>query len=316
MDLETLIDSIRKGDQMAISRAISLVETTKVNSSVRKIISSIYPDTGRSHVVGITGPPGIGKSTIIGRTAGILHDSGINVSVLAIDASSPFSGGSFLGNRIRMQESLSSRGIFMRSIANRGISGGISRSAWDVVKILDASGSDIIIVETVGAGQADLEVRDLVDTVVVVLGPGLGDEIQAIKAGIMEIGDIFIINKMDRDGAFLAMKDIEETLAMNPSKGWKIPVIGLNSLNGDGYDVLIRVLEDLNKYVKDNSVIRKKRHIMELKTIVQNAMLSKINEEFLDSNFIEDIISGMEEGRSDPYSAADSIYDSIFGHRK
>jgi Putative periplasmic protein kinase ArgK and related GTPases of G3E family len=174
MNIDSIVKGIENGDHLSISRAISLVETNCVNDNVREIISRIYHLTGNAHVIGITGPPGIGKSTLIGRLSGMLHDIGKKVSILAIDASSPFSGGSFLGNRIRMQETLSSRGIFMRSLANRGISGGISRSAWDVVKILDAAGSDVVIVETVGAGQADLEVRNLVDTVIVVLGPGPG----------------------------------------------------------------------------------------------------------------------------------------------
>lgn len=312
MDIDSLIDGIKKGDRAAVSRGISLVETTSVNSSVRRIISSIYRNTGGAHIIGITGPPGIGKSTIIGRLSGMLHDSGVSVSVIAIDASSPFSGGSFLGNRIRMQESLSSRGIFMRSVANRGISGGLSRSVWDAVKILDAAGFQIIIVETVGAGQADLEVRDLVDTVAVVLGPGLGDEIQAVKAGIMEIGDLFLINKMDREGSFLAMKDIQETLAMSPGKGWKIPVLGLNSLNGDGYSELLKSLDMRKEYVQRNSEIRLKRQMMELKTIVQNAMISKINSRFEDSSLMENIINRIREGEKDPYSAADSIINSIF----
>ena len=316
MDIDSLIEGIKNGDQASVSRGISLVETTSVNSSVRRIISSIYRNTGGAHIIGITGPPGIGKSTIIGRLSGMLHDSGIKVSVIAIDASSPFSGGSFLGNRIRMQESLSSRGIFMRSVANRGISGGLSRSVWDAVKILDAAGFQVIIVETVGAGQADLEVRDLVDTVAVVLGPGLGDEIQAVKAGIMEIGDLFIINKLDRDGAFLAMKDVQETLAMSPGKGWKVPVLGLNSLTGEGYPELLKSLELRKEYIQGNSEIRTKRQIMELKTIVQNAMISEINSKFQDSGLIESIISRIREGENDPYSAADSIIDGIFGSTK
>jgi LAO/AO transport system kinase len=311
MNIDSIVEGIRKGDHLSISRAISLVETSYVNDNVREIISRIYSETGNAHVIGITGPPGIGKSTLIGRLSGMLYDSGKKVSVLAIDASSPFSGGSFLGNRIRMQESLSSRGIFMRSLANRGISGGISRSAWDVVKILDAAGSDVVIVETVGAGQADLEVRNLVDTVIVVLGPGLGDEIQAVKAGIMEIGDIFIVNKIDREGAFLAIKDIEDTLAMSPGKKWHIPVIGLNSLNGEGYNDLLKTLENRRQYISGDPGFRDGRLLMELRAIVQNSLLSKVEESFSGRNSFRSTISRLSDKTTDPYSAADRIIGKI-----
>ncbi len=312
MNIDSIVKGIENGDHLSISRAISLVETNCVNDNVREIISRIYHLTGNAHVIGITGPPGIGKSTLIGRLSGMLHDSGKKVSILAIDASSPFSGGSFLGNRIRMQEALSSRGIFMRSLANRGISGGISRSAWDVVKILDAAGSDVVIVETVGAGQADLEVRNLVDTVIVVLGPGLGDEIQAVKAGIMEIGDIFIVNKIDREGAFLAIKDIEDTLAMSPGKKWHIPVLGLNSLNGDGYQDLLKVLDQRWDYISGDPGFKDGRLLMELRAIVQNTLLSRVEESFAGKNAFSRTISGLSDKTTDPYSAADRIIGKIY----
>ena len=311
MNISDIIAGIRKGDHLSISRAISLVETDHVNDNVREIISAIYPLTGNAHVIGITGPPGIGKSTIIGRLTGMIHDSGLRVSVLAIDASSPFTGGSFLGNRIRMQETLSSRGIFMRSLTNRGASGGISRSAWDVVKILDAAGNDIIIVETVGAGQADLDVRNLVDTVTVVLGPGLGDEIQAVKAGIMEIGDLFIVNKMDREGAFLAIKDIEDTLAMSPGKDWVIPVVGLNSITGEGYDDLMNVIGKRGKFIRENTAFRDLRLMMELKSIVQASLLSRVDESFSSSSAFRKTISSLASKTTDPYRAAENIIKKI-----
>ena len=311
MDIDTLIDGIKNGDRSAVSRGISLVETTSVNGTVRRIISSIYRNTGGAHIIGITGPPGIGKSTIIGRLSGMLHDSGVSVSVIAIDASSPFSGGSFLGNRIRMQESLTRHGIFMRSLANRGLKGGLSRSIWDTVKILDASGSDIIIVETVGAGQADLDVVNLAETVLMVLGPGLGDEIQAIKAGIMEIGSLFVINKMDLPGAFIAQKDIEETLAMSPRGEWKPPVVGVNSLTREGYEDLIKEIDRHGKFVKKSSDLSFRKFRTELEITIDEELRSRFHQEIMGFLTDSEKIRSLMEKRTDPYSAAESLINSI-----
>jgi Putative periplasmic protein kinase ArgK and related GTPases of G3E family len=167
-------------------------------------------------------------------------------------------------------------------------------------------------VETVGAGQADLEVRNLVDTVIVVLGPGLGDEIQAVKAGIMEIGDIFIVNKIDREGAFLAIKDIEDTLAMSPGKKWHIPVLGLNSLNGEGYQDLLKVLDQRWDYISGDPGFKDGRLLMELRAIVQNTLLSRVEESFAGKNAFSRTISGLSDKTTDPYSAADRIIGKIY----
>ncbi|EQD62463.1 ArgK protein, partial [mine drainage metagenome] len=241
---EDIANGIRAGDLRSISRAITLVEDLNSFATGREIIKNIYASTGKAGIIGITGPPGVGKSTIIGNLSSMLKAKGKKVAIIAVDASSPFTNGSFLGNRIRMQGNLYRDGIYMRSLSSRGSSGGLSRSTWDAVRILDAAGFDRIIVETVGAGQADLDILGMAHTIAVVLAPGLGDEIQAIKAGLMEIANVFIINKMDRDGAFIAMKDIEDSLALTPQNEWKIPVIGLDSIKMEGYGDLIAALED------------------------------------------------------------------------
>lgn len=306
-----MIKGIVSGDRRAVSRAISIVENDQDSSNAKKIVKEIFPFTGKAHIVGITGPPGIGKSTMIGNLSAILSEKGKQVSVVAIDASSPFSGGSLLGNRIRMQESLSRYGVFMRSLANRGLKGGLSRSVWDTVKILDASGSDLIIVETVGAGQADLDVANLADTVVMVLGPGLGDEIQAIKAGIMEIGHIFVINKMDLPGSFIAMKDIEETLAMSPLGEWKPPVVGLNSLTREGYDNLISEIDRHGVFVKKHNDILVRKFMTELQLTIDDELRNRFRTEI--SNFLNDrkTIESLVENKVDPYSAAENLINRI-----
>ena len=311
LKLDELIQGIIKGDRRSVSRAISIVENEQVSINAKKIIKEIFTHTGRAHIVGITGPPGIGKSTMIGNLAAMLSGSGRKVSVVAIDASSPFSGGSLLGNRIRMQESLTRHGVFMRSLANRGMKGGLSRSIWDTVKILDASGSDIIIVETVGAGQADLDVVNLAETIVMVLGPGLGDEIQAIKAGIMEIGSLFVINKMDLPGAFIAQKDIEETLAMSPKGEWKPPVVGVNSLTKEGCDDLIMEIDRHGKFVKKSSDIAFRKFRTELEITIDEELRNRFYKEirtFLSDN---EKIRILMEKRTDPYSAAENLINSI-----
>jgi LAO/AO transport system kinase len=311
LKLDELIRGILKGDRRSVSRAISIVENEQVSYNAKKIVKEIFQYTGRAHIVGITGPPGIGKSTMIGNLSAMLSEKGRNVSVVAIDASSPFSGGSLLGNRIRMQESLTRHGVFMRSLANRGLKGGLSRSIWDTVKILDASGSDIIIVETVGAGQADLDVVNLADTVIMVLGPGLGDEIQAIKAGIMEIGTLFVINKMDLPGAFIAQKDIEETLAMSLKKDWNPPVVGVNSLTREGYEELIKEIDRHGEYAKGNSDLTFRKFRTELEITIDEELRSRFHQEIRSFLADSEKIKALMEKKTDPYSAAENLINNI-----
>ncbi|MEM0155680.1 MAG: methylmalonyl Co-A mutase-associated GTPase MeaB [Thermoplasmataceae archaeon] len=310
MKIDDIIRGILSADKRSIARAISIVEDDDKVQECSTIIRGIFGYTGHSHVVGITGPPGIGKSTMIGKLSKKLADRAKKVSVIAVDASSPFSGGSLLGNRIRMQDSLTENGIFMRSLANRGVNGGLSRSTWDAVKILDASGSDYVIIETVGAGQADLDIINLADTVVVVLGPGLGDEIQAIKAGIMEIGDIFVVNKMDREGAFLAMKDIQDSLSLSPQKEWKVPVIGTSSVKDQGYDELISEIDGHRLFIERKPEIREVR----FKKEVEMALQAEIRRQYVyeTKKLLErdNSVAEFLKNRIDPYTAAIEIMKS------
>lgn len=311
LKLQDIINGIISGDRRSVSRAISIVENDQLSQNAKRIVKDIYPHTGKAHIVGITGPPGIGKSTLIGNLSALLSEEGRKVSVVAIDASSPFTGGSLLGNRIRMQQSLTKYGVFMRSLANRGLKGGLSRSVWDAVKILDASGSDIIIVETVGAGQADLDIANLADTVVMVLGPGLGDEIQAIKAGIMEIGQVFVVNKMDLPGSFIAMKDLEETLAMSVSKEWNPPVVGVNSLTREGYEEFISGIDSHGKFVKEHDSILLRKFQTELELTIDDELRIRFQKEI--RKFLEDSeeLKSLFEKKVDPYSAAENLINRI-----
>jgi LAO/AO transport system kinase len=210
VDLTTLLQRFQQGDRRALARAITWVENGTPEAG--ELIRSTYPSTGRAHVVGITGPPGAGKSTLVDRLASRYRELGQSVAIVAVDPTSPFSGGAILGDRIRMQRTLNDPGVFMRSLASRGHLGGISIATGDVVGLLDAFGFDVILVETVGAGQSEVEIMELAHTTTVVLIPGMGDDIQAIKAGILEIGDLFAVNKADRDGADRSVMEIEMML--------------------------------------------------------------------------------------------------------
>ena len=272
------------------------------------MLRKLYPHTGKSQVVGITGPPGIGKSTLIGNLSSLLAESGNRVSILAIDASSPYTGGSLLGNRIRMQESLWKSGIYMRSLANRGYKGGLSDSALGAVSILDASGSDFIIIETVGAGQADLDIMNLADTTVLVLAPGLGDQIQAIKAGIMEIADIFVVNKMDREGSYFAMKDIEETLSLDERRKFKREVVGATNTNLESYRDLLEAINRHRDFLRGEDQMGKKRLEYGLKWVLETELNEKIIDPIVRS-FHENSL--LEDSKTNFYEKVENLLENI-----
>ena len=296
MNIDRLTDGILKGDYRSIARSISLVENSGYESR-KEIISRIYR-YGNAKIIGITGPPGVGKSTLIGNLAPMLEDHG-KVSVLAIDPASPFSGGAILGNRIRMQAALTRRGIYMRSVSNRLYNGGLSEYTWDITKILEASGSDFVILETVGSGQADVDIMNIADITCVILAPGLGDEIQAIKSGMMEIGDIFVINKTDREGSYLAIKDIRESL--NMSNKLSTPVIGLNSITGENYDEFVANILKLDKKNFREKYYRK------LKMVVMETIYNKY------SKYIDSIEYNNGILDKDPYTMAEEILRNDLG---
>lgn len=305
MDRDQIVQGILGGDKRAISRAISVIESNGSTETGRSIMREIFPRTGKGHIIGITGPPGIGKSTMIGRLSTMLSEEGENVAVIAVDASSPFTNGSILGNRIRMQEELTKSGVYMRSLSTHGLSGGLSRAVWETASILEAAGNNTIIVETVGAGQADLDIVQLADTIVVVLAPGLGDEVQAIKAGIMEIAHVFVVNKMDREGSFMAMKDIEDTLSLDTSSEWNIPVVGTNSLNGEGYGELIAGIREHRKYI-DSQNLRSRNRLRNTIRMAVRMQLDTIVSDEMDvvTEFLQDVGPSYDQ---DPYQIADRM---------
>jgi len=296
------------GEKRAIAKTITIIENN--DPAAQKIISLIYPKTGRAHIVGVTGPPGAGKSTLVEKLTKEMRKRRKTVGIVAVDPTSPFTGGAFLGDRVRMQDLSTDEGVYIRSMATRNSPGGLARATKDASYVLDAAGKDVIIVETVGAGQAEVDVIKVAQTVVVVLAPGLGDDIQAIKAGQMEIGDIFVVNKADRENADKAVTDIETMLEMNTEeKKWKPPVLKTTALTGEGVEKLFESIEKHRAYLKAGALRHQRRASAEIELI--EALKQKIAE-----SIIQDLRQRGEWIRVtekilvreiDPYSAADSL---------
>lgn len=232
---------LRAGERRVLARAITAVENERDDASA--ILGAIADHLGHAHVIGVTGPPGAGKSTLVSALIGALRASGRTVAVVAVDPSSPISGGAILGDRIRMEEHAGDAGVFIRSLASRGHLGGLSRATARVVDVLDASGRDVVIVETVGAGQSEVEIAELADTKVVVSAPGLGDDVQAIKAGILEIADVLVVNKGDIDHARRTASQLEGMLGLVHREGWRPPVLSTIATTGEGVPELLAAID-------------------------------------------------------------------------
>ena len=306
-DITALIAQLLKGDRRAAGKLITIVENDQVDA--KEVISRIYKNTGKAQIVGITGPPGSGKSTLVNQLAFFLRKKGRNVGIIAVDVSSPFSGGAFLGDRIRMKDLANDTGIFIRSMATRGCKGGIARATCDAIKILDALGKDIILVETVGAGEEDVDIMNASHTSIVITVPGLGDDIQANKAGMMEIADIFVVNKADREGADMAACVLESMLRLTDKHGWKPPVVKTIATGSVGINELADRIDEHFNYLKDNGLIRerqKRRAEMEIVNIARDIITRDV-EEIKNSEAYNKLIEEIIEKKTTPHSAAEEI---------
>ena len=248
VDYDSLIQRMLGGDRSALARLMTLVESR--GSERPQVMSRLHQRYGRASVIGITGPPGAGKSTLLDRLVGRFRATGHQVGIVAVDPSSPFSGGAVLGDRIRMQSHFLDEGVFIRSLSARGNVGGLARATRDIVRLLDAFGKDIIVVETVGVGQSEFDVMRLAQTVVVVLVPEAGDTIQAMKAGLLETADIFVVNKADRPGADRIKSELEMMLHMRPPTGWTIPVVLTVATEGRGLEALVGSIEHHGRFLE------------------------------------------------------------------
>jgi LAO/AO transport system kinase len=301
------------GDLRALARSISLVEEERPEG--RAILKSVYPRTGRALVLGITGPPGAGKSSLVSRLVAAWRARGERVGIIAVDPSSAFSGGAILGDRIRMQEHALDRGVFIRSMATRGHFGGVSRASRDVVDLMDAAGYGVILIETVGVGQDEVEVVEIADLVLVVLPPGLGDDIQAIKAGILEIADVFVINKADREGADRLEAELQAMLALSGDAAIAAtPVVKTVAVTGSGVPELMEAVERHRSRAVAGEARRKRemdRSRDRLLDLIREELFRRARRTCLSDGEMESLVEAMADRRRDPYSAAEAVLEKV-----
>jgi LAO/AO transport system kinase len=312
-DVADLVARARRGEHRAVARLISLVETDSAadRALLRDVAARLAPYTGRAHVVGLTGPPGVGKSTSTSALVTALRRRGRRVGVIAVDPSSPFSGGALLGDRVRMGEHATDEGVFIRSMASRGHLGGLAWSTPQALRVLDAAGCDVVLVETVGVGQSEVEVVALADTTVVLLAPGMGDGVQAAKAGILEVADVLAVNKADRDGAARTVRDLENAIAMGVGDpgGWKRPVVSTVAVRGEGVDDLVTALDAHRAWLEDTGMRahrRRARAAAEIEAITLEQVRSRIGD-VQGADALPGLADRVAAGELDAYRAADAL---------
>ncbi|MGQ0574368.1 MAG: methylmalonyl Co-A mutase-associated GTPase MeaB [Pseudonocardia sp.] len=318
LDVADLVARARRGEQRAVGRLLSLVENG--GPQLREVAATLAPHAGRAHVVGITGPPGVGKSTSVSVLVAALRGSGRRVGVLAVDPSSPFSGGALLGDRVRMGEHATDDGVFIRSMATRGHLGGLAWATPQALRVLDAAGCDVVLVETVGVGQSEIDVVALADTTVVLLAPGMGDGVQAAKAGILEVADVFVVNKADRDGADQTVRDLRYMMSLGCSPGdggpgWTRPVVRTVAARAEGATELVSAL-DAHRGWLDASGGREQRRLARAESEIQAITLDQVRARISavrGSSTLPALAKRVVAGDLDPYRAADELIGSVGG---
>lgn len=309
MSVEELVRRALKGERPAVARLISLVEDG--GADLGHVMETIYPKTGGAYSIGITGAPGAGKSTLTEQLVGRARKDDLKVGVLAIDPSSPFSGGALLGDRVRMQSHATDPDVFIRSMATRGHLGGISLATPEAMRVLDAIGKDLIVIETVGVGQAEVEITDACDTTLVVVNPGWGDAVQTAKAGLMEIADVFVVNKADRAGATDAVRELKQMLDMSDAE-WTPPIVETIATKGEGIEDLWSAIGDHRRYQEDNGLLdarRRRRIEREIREIVAERYRTRVETESAD--LLAKLSDDVSERLIDPYAAADKLIASL-----
>ncbi|MEU7616853.1 methylmalonyl Co-A mutase-associated GTPase MeaB [Micromonospora rifamycinica] len=308
-----LVQRAREGDPRAVARLITLVESG--DAVLPQVAAALAPYAGQAQVVGLTGSPGVGKSTTTNELVRALRAAGRRVGVLAIDPSSPFTGGAILGDRVRMQDHATDPGVYIRSMSSRGHLGGLSAATPQAVRVLEGAGCDVVLVETVGVGQAEVEVASLADTTLVLLAPGMGDAIQAVKAGILEIADVFVVNKADRDGADATVRDIQGMIALGergPGQ-WRPQVVRSVAARGEGIDDIAAAIDKHRAWLEQHDQLRlrrEKRAAAEIEAIALGTLRARIGS-LRDGTELSTLAAKVADGTLDPYAAADELLTQI-----
>ena len=308
-----LVEKARSGDARAVARLISLVEDA--SPLLREVMAGLAPYTGHAQIVGITGSPGVGKSTSTSALVTALRKAGKRVGVLAVDPSSPFSGGALLGDRIRMQDHALDKDVYIRSMASRGHLGGLSWTTPQALRVLDAAGCDVVLVETVGVGQSEVEIAGLADTTLVLLAPGMGDGVQAAKAGILEIGDVYVVNKADRDGAEQVRRELRTmiSLADKPEGSWKPPIVLTVAQVGQGVDEVVEAIDSHRAWMESSGELDRRR-VRRARDEIEAIAVTSLRERWGDVHGrteLDELAEQVVAGNSDPYRAADVLLDSF-----
>ncbi|OPF74208.1 transporter [Streptomyces antioxidans] len=313
-DVPTLVEQARQGRPRAVARLISLVEGA--SPQLREVMAALAPLAGGAYVVGVTGSPGVGKSTSTSALVSAYRRAGKRVGVLAVDPSSPFSGGALLGDRVRMSEHASDPGVYIRSMATRGHLGGLAWAAPQAIRVLDAAGCEVILVETVGVGQSEVEIAAQADTSVLLLAPGMGDGIQAAKAGILEIGDVYVVNKADREGADATARELNHMLGLGEARSpgdWRPPIVKTVAARGEGIDEVVEALEKHRAWMEEHGVLaerRMRRAAGEVETIAVTALRERIGDLHGDRR-LGALAERVAAGGLDPYTAADELVAAV-----
>ena len=307
---DSLAERLLAGEKRALARGISLVENDDPQGW--ELVRQVYPQTGRAAVIGFTGPPGVGKSTLLGALTKFERQRDRTVAVLSIDPSSPFTQGALLGDRIRLTEHFLDPGVYIRSMANRGALGGLSEAALQAALLMDASGRDVILLETVGVGQAEVDIIDHADTVVLVLMPGSGDSIQALKAGVMEIPDVIVVNKADHPLTDTMIREIRGVLALGPRGDWEVPILRTEALREEGIQELAERLEEHRAFIESEGTLseRRRRNLMnEVLGIATFRMRRELEASVRDDAEVQKLLDRVVSREIDPSSAAESILE-------
>lgn len=312
-DVPTLVAKAREGDARSVARLISLVENG--DPALPEVAAAMAPHAGRAQVIGLTGAPGVGKSTSTNELVRALRERGDRVGVLAVDPSSPFTGGAILGDRIRMQDHSADSGVYIRSMSSRGQLGGLSAATPQAVRVLEGAGCDVILVETVGVGQAEVEIASLADTTLVLLAPGMGDAIQAVKAGVLEIADVFVINKADRPGADATYRDIQGMLALGeraPGE-WRPQVVRSVAAKGEGIDDVVAAIGKHRDWLESTDKLRERREhraATEISALALGTLRARMGD-LSGGTALPDLAARVATGQLDPYAAASALLAAL-----